>query len=673
MAEHNKKLKLKKHLCYTVLLPPLKQLLQEKINSRRTKHTWRVITAKADSGASRHFWRACDKAILQNIRPIIGPKVALPNGATIQATEAGTLPLRNLSAKAKEVQIFKGLKSASLISIGQLCDDGCDVHLARDKMIVKKNNDVILIGPRNYQDGLWDVNLTPHQAQSSTLNVNIQQRLNQEQQYKANVIIQKSQTKADLAKYLHATCWSPTPSTFLRAIKNGNFITWPGLTTNLIRNHLEKSVNTALGHLDQERKNLQTTKKIQIKQEDDELDYAPTYEAGQKTHDCFCMLMDWDEMKKAYLDLTGAFPIKSARGKQYFLVVYDHDSNGILAETLKTKYAAEIKKAWENIHKDLSTSGASPNLYIMDNEASTDLKSAMTKYKVDYQLVPPSMHRRNAAEKAIRTYKNHFITGLTLLDPDFPMQQWDRLVCQSLITLNHLRNARANPKLSAHAYLYGMHDFNRCPMAPPGTKVVVHSKPHKRASWDTHGIEGWYIGPSLEHYRCVKCYMPLTSAERDSDTVAFFPHKLPIPKVTTDDFLRQSVTDIISLLKTSPPSTIPSLQAGDATTAAIQQIAKLLNRHCTKPKIIDFTPQNSTLAAPISVTQIPTEQPKTYPVQLPRVQQQPARPTQLPRVQQQVVQLPRVKQIQSEIPPNIIPPTQWKQSTIKNRLHSNQP
>ena len=88
-----------------------------------------LIIAKADSGASRHFWRECDQHILQNIRHSIGPSVALPDGSVIKASKAGTLPLRSLSAKAKEVQIFKGLKNASLISIGQLCDDGCDVML----------------------------------------------------------------------------------------------------------------------------------------------------------------------------------------------------------------------------------------------------------------------------------------------------------------------------------------------------------------------------------------------------------------------------------------------------------------------------------------------------------------------------------------------------------------
>ena len=55
----------------------------------------------------------------------------------------------------------------------------------------------------------------------------------------------------------------------------------------------------------------------------------------------------------------------------------------------------------------------------MDNEESTDLKTTMKLIYLDYQLVPLHQHRRNAAEKAIRPFKNHFIAGLCLLDPKF--------------------------------------------------------------------------------------------------------------------------------------------------------------------------------------------------------------------------------------------------------------
>jgi hypothetical protein len=94
---------------------------------------------------------------------------------------------------------------------------------------------------------------------------------------------------------------------------------------------------------------------------------------------------------------------------------------------------------------------------------------------------------------------------------------------QAELTLNLLRSLRVNPKVSAYAYLNGNFDFNKTPLAPPEIKVVIHLKPDQRAEWSYHGEEGWYVGPSMEHYRCVKCYTPTTARERDVDTLQFFP------------------------------------------------------------------------------------------------------------------------------------------------------
>jgi hypothetical protein len=56
----------------------------------------------------------------------------------------------------------------------------------------------------------------------------------------------------------------------------------------------------------------------------------------------------------------------------------------------------------------------------MDNEASKAIKELLVdEFGLDYQLVPPHIHQRNAAERAIRTFKNHFIAGLCSADPSF--------------------------------------------------------------------------------------------------------------------------------------------------------------------------------------------------------------------------------------------------------------
>ena len=100
------------------------------------------------------------------------------------------------------------------------------------------------------------------------------------------------------------------------------------------------------------------------------------------------------------------------------------------------------------------------------------MKKAFHKNNVDFQLVPLHVHRHNAAERAIQTFKSHFIVGLATLPSDFPMKEWDRLLPQ--LTLNHLRASRQQPTLSAHKVALGAYNFDAPSLAPPGTKFLVH-------------------------------------------------------------------------------------------------------------------------------------------------------------------------------------------------------
>jgi hypothetical protein len=75
----------------------------------------------------------------------------------------------------------------------------------------------------------------------------------------------------------------------------------------------------------------------------------------------------------------------------------------------------------------------------------------MHEQEVDFQLVPPGMHCRNAAERGIRTFQNHFFAGLCSVDKDFPLHLSDKLLPQAKITLNILRASRINPNVSAYA------------------------------------------------------------------------------------------------------------------------------------------------------------------------------------------------------------------------------
>ena len=87
---------------------------------------------------------------LTNIKPAKKCNIILPNATAIQPSQSGQIPLSaKLSTSAKDALILPKLKSSSLISLGQLCDDNCTVILDKKKLQVFKNNEVVLEGQRN--------------------------------------------------------------------------------------------------------------------------------------------------------------------------------------------------------------------------------------------------------------------------------------------------------------------------------------------------------------------------------------------------------------------------------------------------------------------------------------------------------------------------------------------
>ena len=173
------------------------------------------------------------------------------------------------------------------------------------------------------------------------------------------------------------------------------------------------------------------------------------------THELCATIIPFNIKRKGFTDLTGAFPHKSIIGNLYAMVMYDYNSNIILVEPIKNRQTETIRNALLNTHKVTNEIVSDPKVYIMDNKCSSDLREAMTNYEIDFQLAPPHMNRKNAAERAIRTCKNHFISEFSTKDIYFPISEWDRLLSQCVITLNILINSRVNPALSAYALTFG--------------------------------------------------------------------------------------------------------------------------------------------------------------------------------------------------------------------------
>ena len=161
-----------------------------------------------------------------------GPKVQLPNNDTMSASRTGNIPLGiSLRSHAKKAHIFDGLHSASLISLGQLCDDECVAILDKNEINILKGKTLILKVHRNKTDGLWYITISILMSHC------------------AMTISTKDKTNKELIQFLHGCCFIPKPRTLLKAIKNWNFHTWPGLNNKQLLNHLPLIIAKSLGHM----------------------------------------------------------------------------------------------------------------------------------------------------------------------------------------------------------------------------------------------------------------------------------------------------------------------------------------------------------------------------------------------------------------------------------------
>ncbi len=129
----------------------------------------------------------------------------------------------------------------------------------------------------------------------------------------------------------------------------------------------------------------------------------------------------------------------------------------------------------------------------MDNKILKDVEDFIQSQQTTLQYTLPDA---NSAKRASQTWKNNFTSGITSLLKSFPIANWCHLTNQCNHTVNMPCPCCQNPALSAFESMEGSFSFDATPMAPPGTKVLVHLKPAQRKSWSFHASNGWYIGPS---------------------------------------------------------------------------------------------------------------------------------------------------------------------------------
>ena len=133
---------------------------------------------------------------------------------------------------------------------------------------------------------------------------------------------------------------------------------------------------------------------------------------GVKYKDVYLMVFNATK-KSMFFDQTGKFPITSACGNKYIMVAVELDGNYIDGKPLQSRSAKSLTKAYQAIFQRWKATGViCPNWHILDIKAPEELKDAIRENKCRVELTPADQHRRNAAKRAIQTFKGHFISVL---------------------------------------------------------------------------------------------------------------------------------------------------------------------------------------------------------------------------------------------------------------------
>ena len=547
-----------------------------------------------DSGCNGIFVPPMSTTHLDNVAPNESTlHISNPDGSLMHSENHGYIPIPTIDKQCRKALIVNELTSP-LLGISTICADNIKV-IFDDKEVIaikKDTNECVLQGNLDKEKGLYmvDINNQHHQNQyqnsvtdpfpvthmsnlssvaTSASVVPLKNRfeaLTDDDEtdsesdddlpnepisptWVANESLYVKRTTAQFVNHYHKVLFSPTLSQMKKAVSAGRLSMFPQLTMDILNKHPPNSIHTAKGHLDRIKQGIRSTKlkdftlhKEDMNYEPDNGDYIPLQTSSEIQNGVFVKTF---HPHTIYSDATGDFPIKAKSGNQSILIVFFEATNEIKSFPLPNKTSAAYIDTYKTIIGYCKTHSVVPNLLMLDNQTSNDIENYFNSIKLQFQYVPPKNHRANKAERAIRTWKNHFIAGLSSVSPDFDFTLWDHLLPQCDLTLNLLRESAMDKSKSAWEQVHGSYDFAAHPIHQPGCKVLSWVSPDSRSSFAAHGDEGYYLGPSFKHYRSFKIYIPGTNAYRITDTISWHPFN----PLLGDEFSSQDVLiDAISHL-----------------------------------------------------------------------------------------------------------------------------
>ena len=422
----------------------------------------------------------------------------------------------------------------------------------------------------------------------------------------------KVRSVAERAAFYHATFGFPVLSTMYKAM--ARHMPLPGLTHHELADNAPKTVHTSRGHLHELPQGQGSTKPVNESLADErtpdvtnktiadqngiaKADTAVSEKVAadpaelQKLSDDRQLprnitpgyLMDipddspvkmgeWFIHKSESLaaDATGKMSVPSYMGHTAVWVAYHPATGYVRAIPVRSK--AEISRTLEFLYSETIRNGHIVKTIYIDNEIDNDARAFFIGHSVRVNNVAPYNHRANPAERAIGTFKDHFISILSGRDPTCPLSYWNEAVLHAEITINMMRPG-PNGKSAYEAYWGKAYDLNANPLVPWGTRCEAYVPKALRTTYGYRSQPAFYVGVSYNGYRGHR----LISIDSDKKAsvyvrqqVVFHPWEVPFLKWSEMDDLKERVSDLAKTM----------MKMHGKTNAKTSNAAEALKAYC---------------------------------------------------------------------------------------------
>jgi len=242
------------------------------------------------------------------------------------------------------------------MSVGKTADDGTISIFTKDGVTVHEKKDVLITCKRQplfigVQDnyGRYSIPLVQCQGQWQPRHPS---KKAQHALCQANSVYDLPSAEHAI-KWMHAVCGYSVKSTWLRAIKAGNYVGWPMLTECNVSKYCPKTDEIIKGHMNQNQKNVQSTK---VKQVPFEIAEYPEMR-GKKILDIY--ISTYKVRETMFSDQTGQFLTRSKRGNKYIMIMVEIDSSAILVKPMKSQKDSKMIRSYNALLLWLKHAGIS--------------------------------------------------------------------------------------------------------------------------------------------------------------------------------------------------------------------------------------------------------------------------------------------------------------------------